>query len=213
MTEYLTDEEQVERIKRWWSENGNSVLAGLIIGVGGLLGWRYWVDHNVTVAAEASIHFEQMVAALENSNNDDAIEHASIIADEYSNTVYGDLAHLSLAKAFVEGNEYTKAEQQLRLLLKSSKETTLQMIARKRLATILLQEQKFDEALQVVDVDFPPQFGAAFEELKGDILAAQGEKVDARAAYERAQIAQPPVPDPLFLQLKLQNLGTPAATS
>lgn len=213
MTEYLTDEEQVERIKKWWSENGNSVIAGLIIGVGGLSGWRYWVDHKATVAAEASAHFAKMVSSLENSQNDAAIEEASIILDEYSDTVYGDLAHLSLAKAFVEAGEYGKAEQQLRLLLQSSKELTLQMVARKRLAAILMQQQKPEDALQILDVDFPPQFAAAFEELKGDILVVQGKKSDARAAYQRAQIAQPPVPDAQFLQQKLQDLGTTAATS
>ena len=43
MNEFVTDDEQVERIKKWWADNGSSVIAGLVIGIGGLLGWRYWV--------------------------------------------------------------------------------------------------------------------------------------------------------------------------
>lgn len=213
MTEYLTDEEQVERIKKWWSENGTSVIAGLIIGVGGLSGWRYWVDHKANVAAEASAHFVQMVSSLEGSKNDTAIEQANIILDDYSDTAYADLAHLALAKAFVEGGKFAQAEQQLRLLLDSSREATLQMVARKRLAATLLQQEKYADALQVLDTKYPPQFAAAFEELKGDILVAQGKNSDARAAYQRAQTAQPPVPDTQFLQQKLQDLGTVAANS
>lgn len=213
MTEYLTDDEQVERIKKWWSENGTSVIAGVIIGVGGLSGWRFWVDHKANVAAEASSHFAQMVTSLENSKNDNAIEQANIILDDYSDTAYADLARLSLAKAFVEGAEFAKAEQQLRLLVDTTRETTLQMVARKRLAAILLQQEKYTEALEVLRVDYPKQFTAAFEELKGDILVAQGDKSGAREAYQRAQIADPPVPDAQFLQQKLQDIGATSANS
>ena len=213
MTEYLTDDEQVERIKKWWSENGTSVIAGVIIGVGGLSGWRFWVDHQANVAAEASAHFAQMVTSLENSKNDNAIEQANIILDDYSDTAYADLARLSLAKAFVEGAEFAKAEQQLRLLVDTTSETTLQMVARKRLAAILLQQKKYTEALEVLQVNYPKQFTAAFEELKGDILVAQGDKSGAREAYQRAQIADPPVPDAQFLQQKLQDIGATSANS
>lgn len=213
MTEYLTDEEQVERIKKWWSENGTSVIAGLIIGVGGLSGWRFWVDYKANVAAEASEHFAQMVNALENSNHDNAIEHANMILDGYASTAYADLARLSLAKAYVEEAEFGKAEQQLRFLVDSSSEVPLQMLARKRLAAVLLQQEKHKEALQVLDIKYPPQFAAAFEELKGDILVAQGDKNAAREAYQRAQIAEPPVPDAQFLQQKLQDMGASPSTS
>lgn len=207
MTEYLTDDEQVERIKKWWSENGSSVIAGLIIGVGGLSGWRFWVDYKANIAAEASTHFTEMVTSLENSRHDSAIEQANIILDEYSTTAYADLARLSLAKAFVEGAQFDKAEQQLRLLVDETSETSLQMVARKRLATVLLQQAKYKDALEVIKVDYPQQFTAAFEELKGDILAAQGDKNGAREAYLRAQVAEPPVPDAQFLQQKLQDIG------
>ncbi|MEW8396328.1 MAG: tetratricopeptide repeat protein, partial [Candidatus Thiodiazotropha sp.] len=40
MSEYQTEEEQVEAIKRWWKENGTSVIAGLVIGLGGIFGWQ-----------------------------------------------------------------------------------------------------------------------------------------------------------------------------
>lgn len=213
MTEYLTDDEQVERIKKWWSDNGSSVIAGLVIGVGGLSGWRFWVDYQDNAAAEASAHFTKMVTSLENSKHDSAIEQASIILDDYSSTAYADLARLSLAKAFVEGSEYNKAEQQLKLLIDSTSETSLQMIARKRLSAVLLQQGKLEQALDVLDVEYLQQFAAAFEEMKGDILAAKGDSVLARDAYQRARRAQPPAPDPQFLQQKLDDLGSPGVNS
>ena len=52
MNDFVTDDEQVERIKKWWSDNGSSVIAGLVIGIGGLVGWRYWVDYKINVASD-----------------------------------------------------------------------------------------------------------------------------------------------------------------
>jgi predicted negative regulator of RcsB-dependent stress response len=207
MNDFVTDEEQVERIKKWWSDNGSSVIAGLVIGVGGLMGWRYWVDYQENTAAEASINFVSMVSALENKDNDSAIASADIILQDYSSTAYADLARLSLAKAFVEEKEYDKAASQLQSLLNSKPDIPLEMIARRRLAAVLYQQGKLDAALQILKVDFPKPFAAAFEELQGDILAAQGNPASARDAYQRARLAQPAVADPQFLQQKLDDLG------
>ena len=77
MNDFVTDDEQVERIKNWWSDNGSSVIAGLVIGIGGLMGWRYWVDYQTNVAAEASSHFANMVSSVE-SNKNDAVDAEAI---------------------------------------------------------------------------------------------------------------------------------------
>jgi len=33
MAEHLNDEEQVEALKKWWSENGKSVVGGVVLGL------------------------------------------------------------------------------------------------------------------------------------------------------------------------------------
>ena len=81
MNDFATDDEQVERIKNWWKDNGSSVIAGLVIGIGGLLGWRYWVDYKANVAAEASAHFATMVSSIESNKEDVAIDEAFKIFD------------------------------------------------------------------------------------------------------------------------------------
>lgn len=213
MTEYLTDEEQVERLKKWWSDNGSSVIAGLVIGVGGLTGWRFWVDYQANIAAQASSHFSEMASALENSNNDAAIEHANIILSDYKSTAYADLARLSLAKAYVESGEFAKAEQQLGLMIDSTKEKSLEIIARKRQSAVLFQQGKLEQALEVLEIEYPKQFSAAVEEMKGDILVAQGRVDEAREAYLRARLAQPAAPNAQFLQQKIEDLGAVASQS
>lgn len=213
MTEYVTDEEQVERIKKWWSDNGSSVIAGLVIGFGGLAGWRFWVDYQDNVAAEASRHFTDMVAALDASQHDDAIAQANVILGDYSGTPYADLARLSLAKVYVESGQFDEAAQQLKMLVDKTSEKELEMVARSRLASVQMQLGKAADALATLDVDYPPQFAGVFEELKGDIHAAEGNKAAAREAYQRARLAEPPVPDSQFLQQKLDDIGGASASS
>ena len=212
MNDYLTDDEQVENIKKWWAENGNSVIAGLVIGVGGLFGWRYWVDYQETVAAEASVHFTRMTQALESGQYSEAINDANVILDDYSSSAYAGLARLALAKAFVEEGEFAKAEQQFSQLIAGKPDQPIELLARKRLSAVMLQLGKLDQAYQTLDIDYPAQFAAAFEELKGDILVQQGKTDDAKQAYQRARLAQPPVANPQFLQQKLENLSSPTQT-
>ncbi len=207
MTDYITDDEQVERIKKWWTDNGSSVIAGLVLGIGGLFGWNYWTDYKANIAANASAQFSSMLNLSENQQNDEAIELGYALVEEYGSTVYAQMARFTLARIFAETAEYDKSEQQLQMVLDSRPDKATEMIARHRLGLVLLQREKLEQAMQVLSVDFPPQFAASFEELKGDIMAAQGKTEQAREAYQRARLAQPGVAHPEFLQQKLDDLG------
>lgn len=213
MNEYVTDEEQVERIKQWWTDNGSSVIFGLIIGVGGIGGWKLWTDYSQNIAAEASAHFTKMVSLVESKSIKEAIDEGDILLDDYARTPYAELARLTLAKVFVEDGKYDQAASQLQSLVRETSEQPIEMLARQRLAAVQLQQQKMDEALKTLSVEYPAHFAAAFEELKGDILVAQGKTVEAGEAYQRAQLAKPASANPQFLQKKMEDLGITAVSS
>ncbi len=211
MNDYVTDDEQVERIKKWWSENGSSVIFGLVIGIGGLVGWRYWVDYRNNVNAEASMHFEAMVQAVEQKQSDEARKQAELILEQYDSTAYAVLAQLTLARVQVESGEFEQAEQTLQAVLDTKPEKPIEMITRERLAAVQLQLGKLDQALATLQVDYPKQFAAIFEELKGDILAAKGDVQAAKAAYQTAKLSQPGPANPQYLQQKMDDLGVSTA--
>ncbi len=213
MTEYMTDEEQVERIKKWWSDNGSSVLAGLVIGIGGLAGWRFYVDYKTNNAAEASSHFNQALTSLEAGKTDATIEQANLVLADFASTPYADLAQLALAKAYVETGKFEQAAQTLKKLIDDVSDEGMRTIARMRLAAVQQQLGQLDQALKTIDTEYPEQFSAAVEELKGDLFAAQGQAEQARAAYQKARMANPPVANPQFLQQKLDNLGVTSLNS
>ena len=202
-----TDDEQVEKLKRWWQENGRSVVAGVIIGVGGLFGYRYWVDYQNQQAEQASQYFDQMVEALEASQNDSAIGHAENLLADFAGTDYAIMASFALARIYVEGGDFSKAGEHLQQVIGTVDNQPLGYIARKRLAAVQLQMSNLDQALSTLSVDFPDEFNAGIEELKGDIYSEQGNKAEAAEAYRKALRATPGPVDRQFVQQKLDDLG------
>lgn len=202
-----TDEEQVEKLKKWWQENGRSVIAGVVIGVGGLFGYRYWVDYQNRVAEEASLHFDEMVQALQSNDNETAVSHADSLLADYGRSEYAVMARLALARLHVAKGEFDKAGEQLQQVVGTVDNQPLGYLARKRLAAVQLQMSKTDQALSTLSVDFPAEFSAGIEELRGDIYTQQGKVSEAADAYRKALRASPGPANSEFLQQKLDDLG------
>ena len=137
-----TEEEQVEKVKAWLKENGMSIVLGIVIGVGGLFGYRYWVDLQETTAAEASGHFTQMMTALEAGDSAVVDEHAQRLINDHSDSDYALMAQLALAKMRVQNGEFEQAEDALQQVVGSAAQRSLAYVARTRLAAVQLQRQQ-----------------------------------------------------------------------
>jgi len=202
-----TDDEQVEKLKKWWEENGRSVIAGVIIGVGGLFGYRYWIDLQEATAEAASAQFVQMMEALKSSDNAAVAERADTLISEYADTEYATLARFALARNLVDSGKYDEAQTQLEQIIGTVGDAPLGYLARKRLASVQVQSAQLEQALVTLSVKFPPAFGAGVDELKGDIYAQQGKIDEAANAYREALSATPRPANSEFLQQKLDDLG------
>ena len=202
-----TDDEQVEKLKQWWKENGRAVMAGIIIGVGGLFGYRYWIDWQEEIAEAASAHFVQMIEALESSDSSTVTMQAATLISDYPGTEYATLARFALARNLVEGGNYDQAQVQLEYIIGTVGDAPLGYLARKRLASIQLQSSQTDQALITLSIEFPLAFSASLDELKGDIYARQGKFDEAAIAYRKALSATPGPANGDFLRQKLDDLG------
>ncbi len=202
-----TEEEQVEKLKKWWQENGRSVIVGIVIGLGGLFGYRYWVDMKEAEAERASGYFTQMITALETNDSALVSQQAQTLLADYTSTEYAIMARFALARSFVENGEYSQAQQQLEQVIGSVGQRPMGYLARKRLAAIQIQTSDLEQALTTLGVAFPPAFRAGVEELRGDIYARQGKLSEAADAYRKAQRGVPGPSNPDFLQQKLDDLG------
>ena len=176
--------------------------------MGGLFGYRYWIDWQEDIAEAASAHFVQMIEALESSDSSTVVEQAGTLISDYSGTEYATLARFALARSLVESGNYDQAQAQLEKIIGTVGDAPLGYLARKRLASLQLQSSQADQALITLSVEFPPAFSASMDELKGDIYAQQGNIDEAAIAYRRALSATPGPANGEFLRQKLDDLGT-----
>ena len=203
-----TEEEQVERLKAWLKENGLSIVLGIVIGVGGIGGYNYWMHVQETTAAEASSHYTLMLEALEADADEKLQAQANILVADYGSTEYALLAHLALARMHVDNADFDAASEALQQVIGSAAQEPLAYLARTRLAAVQLQSEQYDQAMATLAVEFPEQFSALVDELRGDVLALQGKTAEAIAAYRKAQNGEPQPANPEFLRQKLNDLGS-----
>ncbi|WP_230472448.1 YfgM family protein, partial [Kingella kingae] len=68
----------------------------------------------------------------------------------------------------------------------TQKAAFFQAQAAQNLANVLLQQKKFDDALAVLNTPVEESFAPVMNEIKGDVLAAQGKTKEAADAYKLA---------------------------
>ncbi|MGH8503553.1 MAG: YfgM family protein [Gammaproteobacteria bacterium] len=205
MASYHTDEEQAEALKRWWRENGRSVLAGVIIGLGALFGWRGWSAYQDRQADAASMHYAELRAAVAGDDSKAIETTTHILQESYPSTPYAALAALSLAKVKAQVGDLKGSGAQLRWAAEHSPQDVVRTLANLRLARVLVAQGENDAALAILNGDFPAAYTSLIEEIRGDALVAKGDIDAAREAYDRALAAA--VGDTEYLRMKRTDLG------
>ena len=186
MAEHLTEDEQVEAIKKWWKENGMAVIAGLVIGSAALFGWRGWNDHKDSQAADASVVYGEFQKGLISDNKDVITASKSQLVTDYAKTPYASLASLAVAKKAVESNDMTLAKSNLQWVLDNTRQNQVKHTARVRLIALMVNDAEYDAALAMLNIIDMGGYTAIYEELRGDILLAKGDMTAAHAAYDKA---------------------------
>jgi predicted negative regulator of RcsB-dependent stress response len=202
---YETDEEKVEAIKKWWKENGLSVVGGAAIGLAAIFGWRAWINYQDSVGQQASAAFEQLLATADTNDTQSSIKQSQLLAEEFSSSIYKTLARLVEAKVELKAGNSAGARAALEQALAASAEPGIRRIAALRLARLLVAEGDLAAASALVaEHEDGGSFAGAFAALRGDIARAEGRTAEAREAYEQAIAAG--AANPVQLQLKLDNM-------
>lgn len=207
MNDYMTEDEKVEALKEWWNENWRSVVAGIVLGLGGLFGWRGWVDYQQDRAEAASALYVEMRETAQGGDTETALAHGARLRDEYESTPYAALGALEGARIAVQKGDLDSAETRLRWAMDNARQVSIQELARLRLGRVLVAQEKLDEALAVLDTgEFGEAYGSLVHELRGDIYRARGEREQAIESYDRALATAAGSTE--YLRMKRDDLAT-----
>jgi predicted negative regulator of RcsB-dependent stress response len=203
---HYDDEAQVEQLKRWWNENWKSLAAGLVIGLGGIFGYEAYRRYEQSHAEQASQIYEDLKSAITARKSDEAVAIGDRLVKDYSKTPYASGASLRLAQQAVEQGKLDDAAKRLQWVADNGKDDGLRDLAKLRLARVLWQQKKNDDALKLLDGDHG-SYAALFNELRGDIKLSMGDRAAARAAYEQAVKSSGDAASTGGLQRKLDDLA------
>lgn len=206
--EDLSEKEQIEVIRGWWRENGRYVISGIVIGAGLLFGWNYWNNQQREAALQASGVYESLLAEVADSDVSAAEPFAARLYDEFGSTIYAVQARLAMSRLYMDVGRDEDAANQLRELLATKREPEMEMVARLRLAKVLLYQDKPEEVVSLLEGYRDTAFAARYSEALGDAYLATGRIADAAEAYTAALADNPNTPtvDRTLIQMKLYDL-------
>lgn len=215
MDDLQSEKEQLEEMRAWWSEYGKIVIAGIVIGIAGFVGYNQYNANQLDAQLAASERYETLVGHVIDGDLDGAEFVADDLVANYADTTYAAQSKLALARLYMDQNRDQDAADTLQELLKMSADDSLQNIGRLRLASVLLYQEKAQEVVDLLEEMDSPAFAALTNEALGDAYAMLGDYTKATEAYNRALTDPSPSPtiDSSLVQMKLVDLPQEAAVA
>ncbi|MFU2488251.1 tetratricopeptide repeat protein [Thauera sp. WH-1] len=182
----LEEQEQISELKAWWAQYGNLVVGLALAAAVAAVGWQGWQWYQNRNAAEAGVLYYAVQQAAEQQDAQKAREAAGRLIGEHGGSVSAQLGALLSAAIQFEAGDFVNARAPLEWAADKGKDPALRDLARLRLAAVMLQQGELDAALARLQAAPSAAYKARFDDLRGDILAAQGKAAEARVAYQAA---------------------------
>lgn len=193
MTEFRTDEEQAELVKKWWRENGKSLLLSVAVVLASWTGWNAYQNNQQATREQASALYSQLTQyaskpkASQTDGDKTKIQTlAAQLSKEFDGTVYADLARLISASMAIDAKDYSAGGELLRAVVDGASDGAVKYTATIRLANVLIQNKDYDGALALLEKPMDAAYKAQALEAKGDALYFKGQVNEAMDAYKQA---------------------------
>lgn len=204
----LEEQEQLDQLKHFWRQWGNLITWALVIVLGAFAAYNGWNMYQRSQAAKASVLFDELDRAAQAGDADKAARVFSDMKEHYGRTAFAEQAGLLAAKLQADKGKADDARATLEWVAANAVEDEYRVVAKLRLAGLLLDEKKYDDALKQLPADAGKAFEGLVADRRGDILQAQGKKDEAKAAYQQAWKAMDPAAEyRRLVEAKLTALG------
>ena len=211
----LEEQERIDALKDFWAKWGGFIYGAIIVTlliVVGSVAWKAWQRSQ---ADKAELEFKAVKAAATLAVTSKDPKPLSAAADalstNLSRTFYATEAQLLAAKVTFDAGDLVTAAKHLQWVVDTGRDTH-RNIARLRLATVMFENQKSDDALKMLEGVKEEAFVALAADLKGDVLNALGRTDEARTAYQLAiEKSDSRSATKAFTQSKLDAIGVSAS--
>jgi len=193
VADHLSDEEQLDAIKKWWRENGTSLLLLVVLVAGGWFGWNYLQSQKKQSVEDSSHVYMAMVDAVVAWEKEPTREHADQVAAHgetlkklNEDGLYARFAALTLSRLYMTDGDTDNAIEELKWARAKTEDQALAALIDLRLANAEFARDNGDGALQILAQSHPEEFSGLFRELRGDIYYSLGQNEQALEAYQGA---------------------------
>jgi predicted negative regulator of RcsB-dependent stress response len=182
--ELLSEKEQIEQMRGWWSEYGGYVIGGLGLGIALLAGLNYYQNSRLEEQLQGSALYETLIGHVASGSLEEAEVVAAELDTDYASTSYAAQGKLVLARLYMDKNRDQDAADALGELVASDSDVAVKHVARARLARVLMYQGKAQEVVDLLEGQESAAFSATYNELLGDAYHALGRIEDAQVAYQ-----------------------------
>jgi predicted negative regulator of RcsB-dependent stress response len=206
--EYLTDDEQLEAVKRAATEYAPWLIGGVVAGAIAFFGIRYYQSYTNDRALQAATQFNALALAIQANDESKSRQIAAGLLKDYASSPYADQAQLALARLDVDDGHLDQAVAPLTQVMNNSKDAELRQVARLRLARVLIDQGRPDDAIKTLPDPIAPAFAAPIHAVRGDAYLAKKDNAHALSEYQAALgTADSAGINSALLELKIQDLG------
>ena len=188
MADHLQEEEQLEAISQWWQEKRASVIAVVVLTLGGAIGWSQYEDYINEKAVAAANTYDGLLQERESGESAEELALISAgLRETHDGEAFAEFASLQVAAAAVEAGDLVLARDELESVMATIElDSTLGQLVQLRLARVMAASG--DEATAVAILEQgSSSFPASYAQALGDIHLAAGRESEALMAYQSAQ--------------------------
>ena len=211
----LSEKEQIEQMRTWWSEYGNDVIGGVVVGIGLMVGVGQYRSSTINTQTEASGHYETVFEAVADGDVEEAEAAAAELAASFGSTQYPAQAQLALARLYMDKGRDQDAANALQSVMDEMPDSELGKVARLRLAKVLIYQNNAQGVVDLLEGQPEGAFSGRYADTLGDAYVMLDNVDDARDAYLRAMSddAARPTVDRVLVQMKLDDLPQQSVVS
>ncbi len=208
MSYNLEEQDQIEQLREFWQQWGTAISALLLVAAlawAGWSGWHWWLNRQ---AAQASALYAQLTQRVDAADTRDAAVIWNRLHDDYASTSYSQMGSLALARAYVNAGDTKQAQAVLQWAVGHGPVPAQRAAAMLNLAALQIDAHQYAAALSTLQSPPTAAFAPLFAERRGDVYAVQGQRAQARKAYQQALSELPPgAVLRQLLDIKLDSVG------